>query len=133
MVRAWRPRDRCIASRSASRRQYVRVLSGPENPTKAALAFLVAKTATEEGHDVSMFLAGDATQLLRDSVLDSLVGLGTGSLRESYDAVAAGGVAVYASGMSSKARGVSEGDLNGKPVELAMPRRPHVEAAPRGR
>ena len=97
--------------------------TGPENPTKAALAFLVAKTATEEGHDVSMFLAGDATQLLRDSVLDSLVGLGTGSLRESYDAVAAGGVAIYASGMSSKARGVSEGDLNGKPVELAMPSR----------
>jgi uncharacterized protein len=101
----------------------IHVTTGPENPTKAALAFLVAKTATEEGHDVSMFLAGDATQLLRDSVLDSLVGLGTGSLRESYDAVAAGGVAVYASGMSSKARGVSEDDLDGKPVELAMPSR----------
>ena len=97
--------------------------TGPENPTKAALAFLVAKAATEGGHDVSMFLAGDATQLLRDSVLDSLVGLGTGSLRESYDAVVAGGVAMYASGMSSKARGVGEGDLDGKPVELATPTR----------
>ena len=99
----------------------VHVTTGPENPTKAALAFLVAKAATEGGHDVSMFLAGDATQLLRDSVLD--VGLGTGSLGESYDAVVAGGVAMYASGMSSKARGVGEGDLDGKPVELAMPKR----------
>ncbi len=72
---------------------------------------------------MSLFLAGDATQLLRDAVLDSLTGLGTGSLRESYDAVVAGGARMYASGMSSKARGVGETDLEGKPVEFAMPNR----------
>jgi uncharacterized protein len=101
----------------------VHVTCGPEHPTKAALAFLVAKAAVDDGHDVAMFLAGDATQLLRDAVLESLVGLGTGSLRESYDAVVAGGARLYASGMSSKARGVGEPDLEGKPVELAMPDR----------
>ncbi|MBA2643472.1 MAG: DsrE family protein [Actinobacteria bacterium] len=101
----------------------IHVTSGPENPTRAALSFLVAKAAVDEGHEVSMFLAGDATQLLRDAVLDSLVGLGTGSLRESYDAVVAGGAKLYASGMSSKARGVAEADLEGKPVEFAMPNR----------
>jgi uncharacterized protein len=101
----------------------VHVTCGPEHPTKAALGFLVARAAIEEGHDVSLFLAGDATQLLRDAVLDSLVGLGTGSLRESYDAVVAGGARIYASGMSSKARGVGESDLEGKPVEFAMPNR----------
>lgn len=97
------------------------VTSGPENPTKAALGFLVAKAAVDEGHEVSMFLAGDGVQLLRDSVLDSLTGLGTGSLRESYDAVVSSGARLYASGMSSKARGVGEPDLEGKPVEFAMP------------
>ena len=101
----------------------IHVTSGPENPTRAALSFLVAKAAVDEGHEVSMFLAGDATQLLRDAVLDSLAGLGTGSLRESYDAVVAGGAKLYASGMSSKARGVGEADLEGKPVEFAMPNR----------
>ena len=101
----------------------VHVTSGPEHPTRAALAFLVAKAAVDEGHEVSLFLAGDATQLLRDAVLDSLVGLGTGSLRESYDAVVASGARIYASGMSSKARGVGEADFEGKPVELAMPNR----------
>jgi uncharacterized protein len=99
----------------------VHVTHGPEHPTRAALGFLVARAAAEEGHEVSMFLAGDAVQLLRDSVLDSLNGLGTGSLRESYDAVVASGAQIYASGMSSKARGVAEGDLEGKPVEFAMP------------
>lgn len=101
----------------------IHVTCGPENPTKAALAFLVARAAVDEGHDVFMFLAGDSVQLLRDAVLDSLTGLGTGSLRESYDAVVAGGARLYASGMSSNARGVGEGDLEGKPVEFAMPNR----------
>ena len=105
-------------------RVLVHVTCGPEHPTKAALGFLVAKAAADDGHEVSMFLAGDAVQLLRDAVLDSLAGLGTGSLRESYDAVVASGAArLYASGMSGKARGVGEAELEGKPVELAMPNR----------
>lgn len=101
----------------------IHVTSGPEHPTRAALSFLVGKAAVEAGHEVSLFLAGDATQLLRDAVLDSLVGLGTGSLRESYDALVAGGARFYASGMSSKARGLGEDELEGKPVELVMPQR----------
>jgi uncharacterized protein len=101
----------------------VNVTHGPEHPTRAALGFLVAKIALDEGHEVSVFLAGDAVQLLRDAVLDSLVGLGTGRLRESYDALAAGGARFYLSTMSSQVRGVAESDLEGKPAELVMPTR----------
>ena len=100
----------------------VHVTHGPEHPTRAALGFLVARTALEEGHEVSLFLAGDAVQLIRDAVLDSLSGLGTGSLRESFDAIVAGGGRVYLSGMSSQARGVGAADLEGKPAERAMPK-----------
>lgn len=99
----------------------VHVTHGPEHPTRAALAFLIAKSAIDEGHTVTLFLAGDAVQLLRDAVLDNLAGLGTGKLRESYDAVVAGGGRFYLSGMSSKGRGVSESDLSGKPAQMAMP------------
>lgn len=99
----------------------VHMATGPENPTRAALGFLIAKAAVEEGHEVNLFLAGDSVQLLRDAVLDSLVGLGTGSLRESYDAVVASGARIYASRMSSKARGLGDADIEGKPVEFAMP------------
>ena len=99
----------------------VHVTHGPEQPTRAALAFLVAKTAIDEGHTVTLFLAGDAIQLIRDAVLDNLVGLGTGKLRELYDAIVASGGRFYLSGMSSKARGVTEADLSGKPAEFAMP------------
>ena len=101
----------------------VHITSGPEAPTRAALGLLVARAAIDEGHQVSVFLAGDAVQLIRNAVLDSLTGLGTGSLRESFDAVSSGGGRFYLSGMSSKARGVTEGDLEGKPAEFAMPQR----------
>ena len=99
----------------------VHITSGPEAPTRAALGLLVARAAVEEGHEVTVFLAGDAVQLIRDAVLDSLVGLGTGSLRESFDAIVAGGGRFRVSGMSSQARGVTEDDLEGKPAEFAMP------------
>ena len=99
----------------------VHLTHGPEHPTKAALAFLVAKAAIEEGHTVTLFLAGDAVQLMRDGVLDNLSGLGTGKLRESYEAVVANGSKIYLSGMSGNARGLGAADIAGKPVELAMP------------
>jgi predicted peroxiredoxin len=101
----------------------VHMTHGPEAPTRAALGFLVARAAVEAGHDVSLFLAGDAVHLLRDAVLDNLNGLGTGSLRESFDSVVAGGARIYVSGMSAKARGLEQVDLEGKPAELAMPAR----------
>jgi uncharacterized protein len=104
-------------------RLLVHITCGPENPSKAALGFLVAKTALEEGHEVSLFLAAEGVQLLRDAVLDSVVGVGTGNLRESYDAIVAGGGRFYLSGMSSKARGFGEPDIEGKPAELVMPTR----------
>jgi uncharacterized protein len=107
-----------VRSRSTT---LVHVTEGPESPTRAALAFLVAKTAMDEGDAVTLFLAGDAVQLIRDGVLDSLSGLGTGKLRDLFDAIVKGGGRFYLSGMSSAARGVTDGDLKGKPAEFATP------------
>jgi predicted peroxiredoxin len=94
---------------------------GPENATRAALGFLVAKTAREAGHEVTMFLAGDGAELIRDSVIDTVVGLGTGKLREHFDRLVEHGVKIYISGMSAKSRGIGEVELKGKPAEFAMP------------
>ena len=99
----------------------VHITHGPENPTRAALGFLVAKTAIEEGHTVSLFLAGDAVRLIQDSVLNTLTGVGTGKLREHFDAIVKGNGKFYLSGNSSKARSVTEADLKGKPAEFALP------------
>jgi predicted peroxiredoxin len=100
----------------------IHITSGPENPTKAALGFLMAKTAIEEGYVVNMFLAGDAVQLLRNDVLDNLAGLGTGNLKSHYETIVNGGGKFYLSGMSSKSRGLTEEDIKGKPASFAMPK-----------
>jgi predicted peroxiredoxin len=104
-------------------RLLVHLSTGTENPTRAALAFLVARTAQAMGHDIDLFLAGDGVAVLRDATMDALEGIGTGSLREHYEALAAGGARIFASGMSSKAREVSAEVLAGKAVELAPPDR----------
>lgn len=99
----------------------VHITCGPNDPTRAALGFFVARAALEEGHGASLFLAGDAVQLMRDAVLDNLTGLGTGKLREHYDALVAGGAKFYVSGLSAKSRGLGEAELATKPHELGSP------------
>ena len=50
----------------------VHITHGPEHPSRAALGFHVAKASIDEGHEVTMFLAGDAVQLMRAGALDGL-------------------------------------------------------------
>lgn len=104
-------------------RLLVHIATGLENPTRTALGFLVARTALEAGHEVDLFLAGDAVALVRPATLDAAQGIGTGSIREHVDALAAGGARFYLSGMSSKARGVTAEDLGGLAVTMAPPSR----------
>ena len=100
----------------------VHITHGPEHPTRAALGFHVAKAALDEGHSVTLFLAGDGVQLMRDGAIDHLKGLGTGNLKELYDAVVASREKIYLSGMSSKTRGLTAQELEGKPYVFATPK-----------
>ena len=84
----------------------VHIATGPENPTRAALGLLVARTAIDEGHEVNVFLAGDAVQLAREETAAAAQGIGTGSVSEHLAALKESGITVFLSGMSSKARGV---------------------------
>ena len=104
-------------------RLLVHLATGPENPTRAALALLVARSALEAGHEVDVFIAGDGVALLRPETLEAGQGIGTGSLREHVDALIAGGVTIHASGLSSKARGLTPESLGGLQVTMAPPTR----------
>jgi predicted peroxiredoxin len=98
----------------------VHLATGPENTTRAALALLVARTAVDEGHEVRVFLAGDAVQLARPATASIAHGIGTGSFGEHWEALAGAGVPIYLSGMSSQARGL-EGEGLAEGAELAPP------------
>ncbi|MFN3476839.1 MAG: DsrE family protein [Candidatus Methylomirabilales bacterium] len=65
---------------------FIIVTSGPENPTKAVLPFLVVRNAREQGHEVSVFLAGDSTYLIKDEVVEAVVGVGPGALKDHFKA-----------------------------------------------
>jgi uncharacterized protein len=104
-------------------RLLVHIATGPENPTRAALGLLVARTASQAGHDVDVFIAGDGVGILRPETLDAGHGIGTGSMREHIDALVSGGASLYASGMSSKARGLTADALGGLPVTMSPPDR----------
>jgi predicted peroxiredoxin len=104
-------------------RLLVHIATGPENPTRAALGLLVARTAVESGHTVDLFLAGDGVGLIRPETLDAGNGIGTGSMREHVDALIAGGATFYLSGLSSKARGVSAETAGETAVTFAPPAR----------
>jgi predicted peroxiredoxin len=100
----------------------VHLATGPENPTRAALALLVARTALEDGHEVQVFLAGDAVQLARPATATIAQGIGTGSFGEHWEALADAGVVLHLSGMSSQARGVDPESL-AEGVAFAPPQR----------
>lgn len=110
-----------VASPAFADNFLVHIHTGPDNPTKAALGFLVAMNAQREGHTVTVFLAGDGASLITDSALSSVVGQGTGNLKESFDGLIAGSARIYISGGSAKARNITEAELAGKPAEFATP------------
>lgn len=91
-------------------RLLVHSATGPENATRAALALLVARTAAEEGHEVRVFLAGDAVHLAREATAAAVTGAGTGNVQEHLTALRDAGVTLHLSGMSSKARGIEAGE-----------------------
>lgn len=59
------------------------VTSGPSDPTRASIPLhLAANGSVEVGHETSILLAGDATELLKPTVRDGIEGVGIPPLRD---------------------------------------------------
>jgi uncharacterized protein len=55
-------------------------------------------------------------------VIDSVNGVGTGSLKDHFAFMLQNQIPIYLSGLSSKARGIMEADLQGKNAKFADPK-----------
>ncbi len=55
---------------------------GSDDPTKAAFAFLHANAFAEAGHDVQIFLLGEAVSLMKDELIGSVTPVGWPPLSE---------------------------------------------------
>lgn len=102
-------------------RLLVHIATGVENPTRVALAFLVAATALGDGHQVDVFVAGDGVSALRAESIDALHGVGTGSVSEHLAKLREGGAGLFASKMSAAARGLTPDDLRTQGFAAAPP------------
>src|SRR6476620_5417897 len=80
---------------------------GSDDPTKAAFPFLHGDVLSEAGHEVQIFLLGEAVSLMRKSVANAVVPVGWPPLAE----LLAKKIPIYACGACSRARGVAETDL----------------------
>jgi len=84
---------------------------GSDDPTKAAFPFLHGDTLSEAGHEVQIFLLGEAVSLMRKSVANAVVPVGWPPLSEALSKIAAKKIPIYACGACSRARGITEADL----------------------
>ena len=58
---------------------------GSDESTKASFAFLHANAFAEEGHEVQIFLLGEAVNLMRTSVSDAVHPVGWPPLKETLE------------------------------------------------
>jgi predicted peroxiredoxin len=84
---------------------------GTDDPSRGSFVFAHALALSDAGHDVQIFLTGDATALMRKVTSDAVVPIGWPPLAELRDKIVAKHIPVFSCGACSRARGVSESDL----------------------
>jgi predicted peroxiredoxin len=84
---------------------------GSDDPTKAAFVFAHGLALAEAGHEVQIFLLGEATNLMRKATADATTPVGWPPIGDLRDKIVAKKIPVYACGACSRARGVTEADL----------------------
>jgi predicted peroxiredoxin len=84
---------------------------GSDDPTKAAFPFLHGDALSEAGHEVQIFLLGEAVSLMRKSEANVVVPVGWPPLSEALSKIVAKKIPIYACGACSRARGITQADL----------------------
>jgi len=88
-----------LVARNSGRVAGVRILLksawGSDDPTKAAFPFLHANAFAEQGHDVQIFLLGEAVNVMRDELADAIVPVGWPPLRETLAVTVGLGIPIH--------------------------------------
>ena len=99
----------------------VHIFSDLEFKNKVTLGLLVALAAENDGHEVTLFLAGDGVHILNCKKVGEIVGLGTGDLYDHLKNLKNSNVTIFVSEMSAKSRGYNEKLLDGYNAKFTMP------------
>jgi predicted peroxiredoxin len=95
---------------------------GSDDPTKAAFPFLHGDALSEAGHEVQIFLLGEAVSLMRKSAANAVVPVGWPPLSEALTKIVAKKIPIYACGACSRARGITEADLTEYGAKFGNPK-----------
>jgi predicted peroxiredoxin len=94
---------------------------GSDDPTKAAFPFSHGLALAEAGHEVQIYLLGEAVVLMRRALANAVTPVGWPPVGETLDKLASRHVPIYACGACSRARGVTEADLNNYGAKFGNP------------
>jgi predicted peroxiredoxin len=94
---------------------------GSDDPTKAAFPFLHGLALAEAGHQVQIFLLGEAVNVMRKTVAAAVVPVGWPPLVDTLEKVASRKIQIYACGACSRARAVTEADLSAWGAKFGNP------------
>ena len=68
---------------------------GSDDPTRASFAFIHGLVLAEAGHDVQIFLTGEATYLMRKATVDAVMPIGWPPLSETLAKVVAKRIPIF--------------------------------------
>jgi predicted peroxiredoxin len=68
---------------------------GSDDPTRAAFVFAHGLALAEAGHEVQIFLTGEATYLMRKSTSDAIMPIGWPPLSETREKILAKHIPVF--------------------------------------
>jgi predicted peroxiredoxin len=69
---------------------------GSDDPTKAAFPFLHGSALADAGHEVQIFLLGEATSLMRKTTANAVIPVGWPPLGETMEKLGAKHITVFA-------------------------------------
>jgi predicted peroxiredoxin len=69
---------------------------GSDDPTRASFPFVHGLALADAGHDVQIFLVGEATYTMRKATVDAIIPVGWPPLRETMEKVVAKRIPIFA-------------------------------------
>ena len=69
---------------------------GSDDPTRASFAFVHGLALADAGHEVRIFLTGEATYLMRQATADAIMPVGWPPLSETLEKVVAKRIPIFA-------------------------------------
>ena len=84
---------------------------GSDNPTNAEMIFGHGNALANAGHEVRIFLLGEAVTLARAVVRENLIPVGWPSIAEQWDESIKLGIHIECCGACARARGVTQEEI----------------------